>query len=341
MSDGINVLSLFDGISCGMIALERAGIKVNKYYASEIDKFAIQVSKDNYPDIIQLGDVTKWKEWNIDWASIDLLIGGSPCQGFSLAGKKLNFEDSRSKLFFEYVNILNCIRDINPGIKFLLENVKMKREWEEVISGFLGVSPIMINSALVSAQNRKRNYWANWNFCQPNDKNIVLKDILEHEVNDGWRLHGGASRGRYDQEKKVKQQIEDNGTSKSNCLTTVEKDTLLLVRGNTPVEFREIHGAGQSIGKRMEKSYTLLARDCKGLPRYECAMTVVVLGNEQNDHVFIRQFTPVERERLQTLPDNYTAICSKTQRLKQTGNCWTADVIAHIFNHLKPLLCGN
>jgi len=130
----MNVLSLFDGISCGMIALERAGIEVDKYYASEIDKYAAKVSEANYPDIIRLGDVADWREWDIDWPSIDLLIGGSPCQGFSFAGKQLAFDDPRSKLFFVYVDILNHIKALNPNVKFLLENVRMKKEYLDVIT---------------------------------------------------------------------------------------------------------------------------------------------------------------------------------------------------------------
>lgn len=175
----MNVLSLFDGISAGQVALERAGIEVENYYASEIDKYAIKVTQANYPYTIQLGDVTKWREWDIDWASIDLLIGGSPCQGFSFAGKQLAFDDPRSALFFVYVDILNHIRSVNPDVKFLLENVKMKKEYLDVISEQLGVEPVFINSALVSAQNRQRYYWANWEFGLPEDKGIVLNDILE------------------------------------------------------------------------------------------------------------------------------------------------------------------
>ena len=178
----MNVLSLFDGISCGRVALERAGIKVDKYYASEIDKFAMQVSKKNYPDIIQLGDVNSWREWDIDWSQIDLLIGGSPCQGFSFAGKQLNFNDDRSKLFFVYVDILNHIKSMNPDVKFLLENVKMKAEWQDVISGYLGVKPIRINSALVSAAKRDRLYWANFDVEMPDDKGITFDDINQHST---------------------------------------------------------------------------------------------------------------------------------------------------------------
>lgn len=130
----MNVLSLFDGMSCGMIALERAGIEVGTYYASEIDKYATKVSEANYPQIVRMGDVTKWREWDIDWSSIDLLIGGSPCQGFSFAGKQLAFNDPRSALFFEYLNILNHIKLVNPNVKFFLENVKMKKEYLDVIT---------------------------------------------------------------------------------------------------------------------------------------------------------------------------------------------------------------
>ena len=178
----MKVLSLFDGISCGMVALERAGIPVESYYASEIDKNAIEISQKNYPNIIRLGDVTKWREWDIPWAEIDLLIGGSPCQGFSFAGKQLNFNDPRSKLFFEFVDILNHIRKHNPNVKFLLENVKMKAEWRDVISGYLGVKPIRINSALVSAAKRDRLYWANFDVEMPDDKGITFDDINQHST---------------------------------------------------------------------------------------------------------------------------------------------------------------
>lgn len=175
----MNVLSLFDGISAGQIALQRAGIEVDNYYSSEVDTFAISIANKNFPNTIQLGDVTKWRDWDIDFSKIDLIIGGSPCQGFSFAGKQLNFQDERSKLFFDYVDILNCIKSFNPNIKFLLENVRMKQEYQDVISKFLNVSPIAINSSLVSAQNRLRYYWSNIeNIEQPTDKNIKLKDVL-------------------------------------------------------------------------------------------------------------------------------------------------------------------
>ena len=181
--NNITVLSLFDGISCGMIALERAGFKVNKYYASEIDPHAIKVSERNYPNIIRLGDVTKWREWNINWSEIDLLIGGSPCQGFSFAGKKLNFNDDRSKLFFEYVDILNHLKSVNPNVAFLLENVNMKKEFSDVISQYLQTTPVKINSALVSAAVRNRLYWTNFPFTIPTDKGITFDDINDGSQN--------------------------------------------------------------------------------------------------------------------------------------------------------------
>ena len=175
----MNILSLFDGMSCGRIALDRVGISVNRYYASELDKYAIYVTQSNWPETFQLGDVTRWREWGIDWSGIDLLIGGSPCQGFSFAGKQLAFDDQRSKLFFVYVDILKHIRAVNPNVKFMLENVKMKKEYLAVISEQLGVEPVFINSALVSAQNRQRYYWANWHIEQPEDKLININDIIE------------------------------------------------------------------------------------------------------------------------------------------------------------------
>jgi DNA-cytosine methyltransferase len=175
---GLNVVNLFAGMEVGRLACERAGVPIDKYYSSEIDKYAIQVSKANWPDIIHLGDVTK--VYGCTLPDIHLLLGGSPCQGFSFAGKQLNFNDPRSALLFEYVRILKELREFNPDIYFLLENVMMKKEYQDVISELLGVQPVMVNSALVSAQNRKRLYWTNIPFLgQPADKGIVLKDILE------------------------------------------------------------------------------------------------------------------------------------------------------------------
>ena len=194
MKKGLRVLSLFDGISCGQLALQRAGLPVEIYFASEIDKHAIKITQKNYPETIQMGDVK-----NIYFESlgqIDLLIGGSPCQGFSFAGKQLNFNDPRSKLFFEYVRALE---EIQPKY-FLLENVKMKQEFQNIITSHLGVEPIEINSSLISAQNRKRLYWTNIpNVSLPENRNIILKDIV-HEINVDFYL--------YNRKEKLKTQIE-------------------------------------------------------------------------------------------------------------------------------------
>lgn len=192
----MNVLSLFDGMSCGRIALERAGIEVKNYFASEIDEAAIKVSKDNWKDITHMGDVTRWKEWDIEWDSIDLLIGGSPCQGFSFAGKMLMLDDPRSKLFFTYSDILNHIRKFNPSVKFMLENTYMKQGAEDVISSFLGTDPFKLDSNAFCAQNRRRLYWTNILLLVEKEKlpkipcNLYAKNILSSEVDYNLYLKG-------------------------------------------------------------------------------------------------------------------------------------------------------
>ena len=220
----MNVLSLFDGISAGMLALQRVGIKVDKYYASEIEPNAIAVSKRNFPNIIQLGDVTKWREWNIELNKIDLLIGGSPCQGFSSSGKGLNFEDPRSKLFFQYVEILNYIKSVNPNVKFLLENVGMKKEWSDIISERLGVPYTEINSKYFSAQNRVRYYWTNFPILPYKDKGILLKDIVEDDY-----IHSAAKRTRpiVTEGHRKSLCLEVNGIDKAMCLVPVNLNNLL------------------------------------------------------------------------------------------------------------------
>ena len=217
MNEGINVLSLFDGMSCGRIALDRIGMKVNKYYASEIDKYAMKVSKENWADITQLGDVNLIKQWYEDneKPSIDLMLMGSPCQGFSNASKdKLNFEHPQSKLFFVAVEIMKLVK---PKY-FLLENVKMKKEWQDIISSYMGVEPIKINSALVSAQSRNRLYWTNIpNVSEPKDKGIVLKDILDDnlEFSETYSNYLNSSWG----EKKKTAMVKSTEDKKSHCLT--------------------------------------------------------------------------------------------------------------------------
>jgi len=300
----MNVLSLFDGMSCGQIALERVGIKVDNYFASEIDKYAIQVTMANYPKTIQLGDITK--VYAKDLPKIDLILGGSPCQGFSFAGKGLNFEDERSKLFFEYVRILNELRVINPKIKFLLENVRMKKEYQDIISNYLGVESILINSALVSAQNRNRLYWVNIEGVQqPINKHIYLKDILQDlpDCPIGVQVR-----------------------NKSKCVR---------VGGlNSPIGSKQ---EWDSPFQRISKNGKLKTNIFKS----GCLTGGAHSGGNHSDMDIIhspystRRYSVIECERLQTLPDNFTSKISNSQRYKALGNGWTVDVIAHIFSYLS------
>jgi DNA-cytosine methyltransferase len=328
----MNVLSLFDGMSCGQIALNRIGIKPSNYYASELDKYAIQVTQANYPDTVQLGDVTKWREWGIDWSSIDLLMGGSPCQGFSFAGKGLAFDDPRSKLFFVYVDILNHVKSVNPNVKFLLENVKMKKEHMDVITSYLGVQPVFINSALVSAQNRQRWYWANWEFSEPEDKGIILADIIETDpdntvfMSDKFCTRNASI-------------LRDDLSGKSKSLSAMEyvKNGRQGDYINTSVVCCAQRGRYLVDGVRQDHKMKVTGLTTQ---RMECrtdgktnALTTVQKDNyiTETTTMQYRKLTPIECERLQTVPDNYTNHVSNTQRYKMLGNGWTVDVIAHIF----------
>lgn len=312
----MNVLSLFDGISCGQIALERAGIKVDKYYASEICEYSIKITKKNYPSTIEIGDVREVTKEKID-SKIDLLIGGSPCQNFSFAGKMngastkdkvkiitleqyLSFKeqgfefDGYSYLFWEYVRLL---KEIKPKY-FLLENVKMSKEWQQVITNALGVEPIEINSELVSAQDRKRLYWTNISgIHHPKDKNIYIDDILQYDI-----------------EHKIfpKTRLDYTNYDTTKVDKTIHKNTATQI-GNS----RRFGNAVRSNGK----AFTLRRINPNG-----------IIDENYN----IREYTPIEAERLQTLPDNYTLIegIKKTERYEAIGNGWTVDVIAHIFSFL-------
>ena len=300
----INVLSLFDGMSCGRIALDKLDIPC-QYYASEIDKYSIKVSQANFPDTIQLGDVTQvyWK----NKIKIDLLIGGSPCQGFSFAGKHLNFQDDRSKLFFEYVRLLN---EVKPKY-FLLENVRMKKESEDIISQYLGVSPIAINSSTLSAQNRQRLYWTNIPVSQPEDKGIKLKDILEDGLVDRDKSHC----------------LDANYWKGGNLKSYFEKHRRQLVFETDPSVVIAQRPRGDNKGG-------IKALNGKTPTLSSCSW-------EQNnflvhaDDLKWRKLSPIECERLQTVPDNYTNHVSNTQRYKMLGNGMTVDVIAHILKGMK------
>lgn len=318
-NEGLNVLSLFDGMSCGMIALERAGIKVKNYYASEIDKYAIKVSKANYPNIIQLGDVQSIDVQNLP--RIDLLIGGSPCQGFSMAGKQIAFDDPRSKLYFEYERILKELKVINPNIKFLLENVKMKQEHKDVITSRLGVEPIAINSNLVSAQNRYRLYWTNLEVLQPEDKGIYLVDILDEEVEEKYFIKAG----RLQWLKTFGELKEKNGYVSFNPT----KDKCLTVRGepswNTTYILQWPHGSNKGGLRSIDgKTPTLTTSSWPD-------------NNLLLNEGLVRKLTPGECEKLQTVPVGYTSAVSDSQAYKMLGNGWTVDVIMHILQGLNKI----
>lgn len=533
----LNVLSLFDGMSCGRVALDRAGIDVYDYYASEIDKYASAVSRVRYPDIKHLGDVKNWKDWDIDWSSIDLLIGGSPCfragtlittdkgykdikdivkgdmvlthknrfrkvvlpmvtksdkiyevniqgnikthvteehpyyvrkmfnnqlskpdwvkvkdlsdgdfvgmpelsddltsvsdvvwakylsktllditdtvynfeveednsyvanncivhncQGFSFAGKQLNFNDPRSKLFFEYVDILNHIKEVNPKVLFLLENVKMKSEFRDIISGYLHIEPIEIDSALVSAQRRKRLYWTNIEGVeQPEDKGILLKDIvhehadMDNAVSDSWLKWFGKrsemltykSFVAINPEKAVTMTARPFASWRGNfifeCLADyiVDFDDTLKILDTEVKKGKIGYFNSDSQGNRIyqihDKSITLTSNaggkaGKTGMYLFGC-LTPNRINKRQNGQRFndgnkfytlttqdnhgiltegyIRKLTPIECERLQTLPDDYTLAyikdkpISDCQRYKMLGNGWTVDVIAHILKNIK------
>jgi DNA (cytosine-5)-methyltransferase 3A len=365
----MNVLSLFDGMSCGQQALERAGFKVDNYFASEIDKYAIQVTMENYPNTIQLGSVV-----DIDGCKlpkIDLLIGGSPCQSFSFAGKRkgmstkdeqeiltlshyLEFKkegyefEGQSYLFWEYMRLLN---ETKPKY-FLLENVMMGKKWEKILSRAIGVNPIEINSSLVSAQNRRRLYWTNIGMQsngffgdmesiikQPKDKGILLKDILESQVDEKYYLSDKMIIG-FERHKerhtekgtgfkwKPKDGSEKENALRANAALCPTDNTIITnnkrlnetLLNNELTENCLIDSYNQSIHN--DKSITISTR-------VNASSCTHVYKNSR-----IRRLTPIECERLQTVIDNYTNHVSSSQRYKMLGNGWTIDVISHIFSYL-------
>lgn len=373
----MNVLSLCDGMSGAMAALNHLGIKPTNYFASEVDKYAESVSRFHYPEIIRLGDINKVDFFGLP--KIDLLVAGFPCQSFSFAGKQLNFEDPRGKIFFEVVRLLN---ELQPKY-FLLENVIMKKDIEAKINELIGIKPVVINSALLTAQNRKRNYWVGGykdgkvyqiNIQQPKDRAILLKDIIVDNPDDssfisgnevkwitdpirlkkkytainpdkaltqtarqyaswnGTYVTGGAQRGRYLIDDKradmivetmsglTEQRIEVRGDGKSNCLSTVQKDSLVVSIIQKPRGFN-------NGGIFTDKSPTLTSNSWQD-------------NNHLSNGIDYRKLVPIECERLQSYPDNYTAygvdqkynpvVISNSQRYKMTGNGFTMLVIAHI-----------
>lgn len=390
----MNVLSLFDGMSCGQQALERAGFKVDNYFASEIDKYAIKVTMANYPNTKQLGSVV-----NVDGyllPKIDILIGGSPCQSFSFAGKRKGmstkdeqeiltlehylelkaegFEfDGQSYLFWEYMRLLN---ETKPKY-FLLENVMMGEKWEKVLSKAIGVKPIMINSSLVSAQNRQRLYWTNIGLepgglfgdldsiiQQPKDKRILLKDVLESEVDLKYYLSNKMI--NWLDKHAIKREVEVkklDGNQKSSCLTATAQvkqnlSTDYIVHNMMPRSSTTGKGGSGHLSRSDGKTYCLdtgqtnaveiLGGDYRydeGYRWREGGKSGTLMAQARTDGTAgqalakindtIRRLTPIECERLQTVKDNYTNHVSDSQRYKMLGNGWTVDVIAHILKYMK------
>ena len=332
----MNVLSLFDGMSCGQIALNNLGIKVDNYFASEIDKYAIKIARKNYPDMIHVGDVTQVKSEHFGPkgfdVKIDLIMGGSPCQGFSRAGKNLNFDDPRSKLFFEFVRL---VKDLKPKY-FLLENVKMTKEHRDTISEFLGVQPIYIDSALVSAQTRKRYYWTNIPYLfAPIDLGVKLKDIIQ---TDG-ELEGSV----------VDERMVTN-KGKAYCLTaryegavwwnSIARSQRTMIRIEDKVCFPEATKKGYAavgVGEGLDLSYpTSTTRRGRALKdKAHCLTTISPNQGIITERYTWRKLTPIECERLQTVPDNYTEGVSNSQRYKMLGNGWTVKVIEHILKNME------
>lgn len=306
----LNVLSLFDGKSSGYTACELAGITVDNYYSSEVDKHAIRVSNAIHPNQTRLGDVTKWREWNIDWDSIDLVIAGSPCQGLSIAGKQLALDDPRSKLFYDFNDILNHVKSLNKNVNFMLENVEIKgkaKESEKIITDLLGVNPILINSELVSAQNRVRNYWSSIVIEKPLDKCVSLTSILEDLPDCPV---GIAVR------------------NKSKCVRVGGRNSPFGGKHEWDSPFQRISKKGKVK---------------PGILKSACLTGGAHSGGNHSDmdilHVpfFTRRYSLREVFRLQTTPEHLIdkildCGVSNSQLYKIAGNGMTDEVIAHILN---------
>ena len=325
----MNVVSLFNGMNTGRQALENVGIKVNKYYSSEIKPYAIELTQHHFPDTIQVGDVTKWKEWDIDWGSIDLILSGSPCQDLSAAGKRAGINGSRSSLFFTFVDILNHIKSLNPNVLFLQENVGSANKLDVgIMSRALGVYPVRINSSLVTAQLRDRYYWSNiktrqdgmfgdivTDIPQPKDRNIMFKDIITNgyveRVKGHCLLQGDYKMFIKDEIKQdvyLKKRI-DNGQQTPN-LVYVDKDKHTCL--NT-----ESGNVGHS------QAYWINRNNKTG-------MITLIYENQ-----LVRTVNQTEMERLQGFPDGYTSILSKGKAGSLLGDGWTLPIIEHIFSFIN------
>ncbi len=357
MKSEINVLSLFNGMSTGHTALDNLGIKVDKYYSSEIKKAAIELSQHHYPETIQLGDVNKWREWDIDWQSIDLLLSGSPCQDLSIAGSRAGLKGNRSSLFFVFTDILEHITKVNPKVLFLQENVGSAFKSDVgIMSRALGVYPVRINSNLVTAQLRDRYYWSNirtieegmfgdlvTDIPQPKDRKIMFKDIIENGLNDNTQLPNLV----YVKNEEVR--VKTNTVDGYDVMT--ENDCLnLAFPDSTTRRGRVTKGKAPCLTKANEPLYSL---QCKQInPSIEAGeqphnqnrvydpdfkmpcLTESFARRLKVKDYSVRILSKVELCRLQGFPDNWCDVISRNKAASLLGDGWTLPVIEHIFQYL-------
>ena len=323
----MNVLSLFNGMNTGRQALENVGIKVDKYYSSEIKPYAIELTQHHFPDTIQVGDVTKWKDWDINWKIIDLVLSGSPCTDLSAAGKRAGINGEKSSLFFVFVEILEHIKSLNPNILFLQENVGSASKLDVgIMSRALGVYPVRINSSLLVAQMRDRYYWTNirtketmfdvvTDIEQPKDRNILLKDILESN-----------SRPLKTPSKMARRYFEIGMAN----LIFKDEQTYLRVKEATAIGFVDI-AENEAVDLSYPSSKTRRGRSMK--EKSNCLL--------RNNEYFVfqggdlRYFTQTELERLQGFPDGYTSILTRSKAASLLGDGWTLPIIEYIFSYIK------
>lgn len=342
----MKVVSLFDGMACGLEALKRIGANVTEYHAFEIDPHAIKVAKKNHPEIIHHGTVEEADFTQFRGA--DLLIGGSPCQGFSFAGKQLAFDDPRSRLFFEYVRARD---EINPT-HFLLENVKMKAEHLDLITLYLDTHPVFINSALVSAQNRQRFYWCNWPVTQPEDHGITWGDVRQNNVDEIGMYYTHAAMewiSQHSNRKNKPFRVHDAGDKMQMIEASHHKkysaqrffgvidrpiESIGSVRGrriNPATGRREDHNHQLPIEQFIEFRIDEKSNCISTVEKDNIVVPFSCTSRIKATDFYFRYITPIECERLQTLPDGYTEGVSNTQRYRMLGNGWTVEVIAHLF----------
>ena len=359
------VLSLFNGMSFCAMALESLEIKADKYYSSEIDKHANQAAQALFPDTIQLGDVTKWRDWDIDWSSIDLVTGGFPCQAWSMAGKQLGDKDERGMLFWTMLDIMKHVKYHNPKAHFMVENVKMKKEFEQYITthteNALGhVHKILINSALVSAQNRNRYYWTSFEVRQPEDKFITWGDVRENGVNEFYYTEKGLQWLARHSRKKEKQlsiwgknekaQMVEASHYKNYsaqrffgvCNLPSDKSVIAAMRGRYLVDVKlndKEQAKKGNTAQFIEFRHDHKSNSLTTVQKDNVVVPFTLPNRIPVDMFFFRYITPRECMRLQTVPEHHidtllNAGISNTQLYKMTGNGWTMEVIKHIFSFM-------